>query len=140
MTTPPPEQVSMNYFPQAQKTFQPPLIANENAFLGDITSSEKQDAVSPMSCGLYRLEKGTPLVYEYTVSNHLFDSFTLSLLPSFLQIQCGWERDLLRCLDQFFIPGLYTLAERNDVGNSMCYLRSAAPRTITRIVHMYDGI
>ncbi|GAB7344785.1 hypothetical protein MBLNU457_3250t1 [Dothideomycetes sp. NU457] len=67
MATPPPDtQVAMNYFPAAQKTFQPPLIANENAFLGDITSSEKQDATSPMSCGLYRLEKGTPLVYEYT--------------------------------------------------------------------------
>jgi len=68
MATPPPDtQVAMNYFPQAQKTFQPPLIANENAFLGDITTSEKQDATSPMSCGLYRLEKGTPLVYTYTV-------------------------------------------------------------------------
>lgn len=28
--------------------------------------SEKNDADKPISCGLYRLEKGTPLVYEYT--------------------------------------------------------------------------
>jgi ethanolamine utilization protein EutQ (cupin superfamily) len=28
--------------------------------------SEKNNADKPISCGLYRLEKGTPLVYEYT--------------------------------------------------------------------------
>lgn len=28
--------------------------------------SESNDAEKPISCGLYRLEKGTPLVYEYT--------------------------------------------------------------------------
>lgn len=31
-----------------------------------ILYSEKNDADKPISCGLYRLEKGTPLVYEYT--------------------------------------------------------------------------
>lgn len=30
--------IAMNYFGQAQSTFKPPLIANENAFLGDIAS------------------------------------------------------------------------------------------------------
>jgi hypothetical protein len=29
----------MQYFPQAQATFVPPLVANENAYLGDIASS-----------------------------------------------------------------------------------------------------
>ena len=28
--------IAMKYFEKAQSTFQPPLIANENAFLGDI--------------------------------------------------------------------------------------------------------
>ncbi|KAF2721214.1 hypothetical protein K431DRAFT_74399 [Polychaeton citri CBS 116435] len=58
--------VALNYFAQAQKEFKPPLIANENAFLGDVISSDKIDTTSPISCGFYRLEKGTPLVYEYT--------------------------------------------------------------------------
>lgn len=35
-------------------------------FLGDIFSSQKLDAEKPIACGLYRLEKGDPLVYTYT--------------------------------------------------------------------------
>lgn len=31
-----------------------------------ISHSDKNDSEKPISCGLYRLEKGTPLVYEYT--------------------------------------------------------------------------
>lgn len=42
------------------------MIANENAFLGDVFSSEKMDSEKPISAGFYRLEKGTPLVYTYT--------------------------------------------------------------------------
>ncbi|KAL7629115.1 hypothetical protein AAE478_000634 [Parahypoxylon ruwenzoriense] len=57
--------VPMSYFAKAQ-TVKPPLIANENAFLGDVASSEKLDPAKPISAGFYRLEKGTPLVYEYT--------------------------------------------------------------------------
>ncbi|TVY19362.1 hypothetical protein LARI1_G003441 [Lachnellula arida] len=49
---------------QAQTEFKPPLIANDNAFLGDVAVST--DATAPISAGFYRLEKGTPLVYEYT--------------------------------------------------------------------------
>ncbi|KAI9838784.1 MAG: hypothetical protein M1837_002313 [Sclerophora amabilis] len=62
MASPP----AMTHFAKAQSTFKPPLIANENAFLGDIASSDKNDPTSPVSCGFYRLEKGTPLVYTYT--------------------------------------------------------------------------
>lgn len=50
--------VGLTYYPKAQAEFKPPLIANENAFLGDISSSEKNDATSPISAGFYRLEKG----------------------------------------------------------------------------------
>jgi len=56
--------LAMTYYEKAQSTFKPPLIANENAFLGDISTSN--DPEKPISCGLYRLEKGTPLVYDYT--------------------------------------------------------------------------
>lgn len=57
---------AMHYFAKAQSTFKPPLIANENAFLGDVASSDSIDSTSPISAGFYRLEKGTPLVYTYT--------------------------------------------------------------------------
>ena len=53
--------VAMNYFPQQQQDFKPPLIANENAFLGDVATSEKENSKSPISAGFYRLEKGAKL-------------------------------------------------------------------------------
>lgn len=75
--------VAMKHFAQAQKEYKPPLIANENAFLGDVYSSDQTNPEHPISCGFYRLEKGmfpigcfvfqiiwciegTPLVYTYT--------------------------------------------------------------------------
>ncbi|KAG9639720.1 hypothetical protein KCU61_g2392, partial [Aureobasidium melanogenum] len=62
MSTP----VAMKHFANAQKEYKPPLIANENAFLGDVYSSDQINPEHPISCGFYRLEKGTPLVYTYT--------------------------------------------------------------------------
>jgi hypothetical protein len=50
--------VAFEYHPNAQKDYQPPLIANENAFLGDVFSSESKDPSAPISAGFYRLEKG----------------------------------------------------------------------------------
>ena len=50
---------AMQYFRQAQTDFKPPLISGDNAFLGDIASSEDKDDFSPMTCGFYRQEKGT---------------------------------------------------------------------------------
>lgn len=50
--------VAMSYFHQMQTEFKPPLIAHDNAFLGDVVSSQDNDAKSPISCGFYRLEKG----------------------------------------------------------------------------------
>lgn len=58
--------LAFSHFSKAQTAFKLPLIANENAFLGDIATSEKSDPTAPISAGFYRLEKGTPLVYEYT--------------------------------------------------------------------------
>jgi uncharacterized cupin superfamily protein len=58
--------IAFQYHGGAQTEFKPPLIANENAFLGDVATSEKEDPTAPISAGFYRLEKGTPLVYEYT--------------------------------------------------------------------------
>ncbi|CAK7222750.1 hypothetical protein SCUCBS95973_004951 [Sporothrix curviconia] len=58
--------MAFQYFPQAQSTFEIPLIANGNAYLGDIVSSESHDPEKPISGGLFRLTKGEKLVYTYT--------------------------------------------------------------------------
>jgi len=58
--------LAFKHYAKAQSTFKPPLIANGNAFLGDIFSSEKLAPEAPISCGLYRLEPGVPLDYTYT--------------------------------------------------------------------------
>lgn len=52
------EPISFEYHPNAQTSFKPPLIANENAFLGDVFTSESNDPSAPISAGFYRLEKG----------------------------------------------------------------------------------
>jgi uncharacterized cupin superfamily protein len=56
----------MTHYPQATTTFQPPLIAHTNHFIGDISSSDKLDADKPITCGIYRFEPGQELVYTYT--------------------------------------------------------------------------
>ncbi|PYH71069.1 cupin domain-containing protein [Aspergillus vadensis CBS 113365] len=58
--------IPFKHHPRSQQIFEPPLIANENAFLGDVDSSDSYNPENPISAGFYRLEKGTPLVYEYT--------------------------------------------------------------------------
>jgi uncharacterized cupin superfamily protein len=60
MSTP----AAFTHYAGAQTEFKLPLIANENAFLGDLATSN--DPVAPIVSGFYRLEKGTPLVYDYT--------------------------------------------------------------------------
>jgi uncharacterized cupin superfamily protein len=57
---------AFTHYAHAQTDFKLPLIANENAFLGDLATSESNDPTAPIVSGFYRLEKGTPLVYEYT--------------------------------------------------------------------------
>lgn len=58
------------HYANAQKEFTKtlPLIANENAFLADVFSSENGPSAptAPISAGFYRLDPGTPLVYTYT--------------------------------------------------------------------------
>lgn len=49
---------AMTYLPKQQQDYKPPLIANENAYLGDVATSDQNDSEKPVSCGFYRLEKG----------------------------------------------------------------------------------
>lgn len=57
----------LQHVPKAQgKEKKPPLIANDNAFLGDVINSQPDDPSNTLSAGFYRQEKGTPLTYTYT--------------------------------------------------------------------------
>lgn len=58
------EPLKFSHYPQAQQTFDPPLIAHDNHFLGDIFNST--DSKTPISSGFYHLKPGTPLEYTYT--------------------------------------------------------------------------
>lgn len=62
-SSPPPQ---FAHYASAQSTFSPPLIANGNAFLGDVFSSDSTSPNTPISAGFYRLDPGPELVYEYT--------------------------------------------------------------------------
>ncbi|KAL8853802.1 MAG: hypothetical protein Q9221_001445 [Calogaya cf. arnoldii] len=53
-----------SYYANAQSEFKPPLIANDNAFLGDVFSSDRD--TNPMSAGFYNLKPGPELIYTYT--------------------------------------------------------------------------
>ena len=57
--------VPMSHYPSATTKYSPPLIAHSNHFLGDVWSSDKNDPDKPISCGLYRFEKGEELEYAY---------------------------------------------------------------------------
>lgn len=57
--------LAFRYYNQAQTKYEIPLLAGDNAYLGDVFSSEKLSPETPISAGLYRLKKGEPLVYTY---------------------------------------------------------------------------
>ncbi|RMJ27107.1 ethanolamine utilization protein EutQ [Aspergillus sp. HF37] len=90
---------SFTYYHQAQSSFKPPLIANENAFLGDVISSDKNNPDKPVSCGFYRLEKGTPLVYGYT-----YDEMKIILEGEFEIADESGQKVKARPGDVFYFP------------------------------------
>ncbi|EER29856.1 conserved hypothetical protein [Coccidioides posadasii C735 delta SOWgp] len=76
--------VALRYQPQAQSTFKPPLIANDNAFLGDVFT---------------RLEKGTPLVYTYT-----YDEMKIILEGEFEISDATGQKVSAKPGDVFYFP------------------------------------
>lgn len=56
----------LQHLPKSQgKDVKPPLIANNNAFLGDYISSGREDPNKNLNAGFYRQEKGESLTYTY---------------------------------------------------------------------------
>ncbi|KAL8865229.1 MAG: hypothetical protein Q9174_007000 [Haloplaca sp. 1 TL-2023] len=60
------EVPAFSFWGNAQKEFDPPHIANGNAFLGDVFSSSDINRPNPLSAGFYHLKPGPELVYTYT--------------------------------------------------------------------------
>ena len=56
---------AFKHFSQAQSSFNIPLLAGDNAYLGDVFSSDKTNPEKPVSAGFFRLKKGEPLTYTY---------------------------------------------------------------------------
>lgn len=54
----------MTHYPLAQSSFKPPLIAHDNHFLGDVSTST--DDKTPITAGFYHFKPGAPLEYTYT--------------------------------------------------------------------------
>ncbi|KAJ8609597.1 hypothetical protein MRB53_039048 [Persea americana] len=106
---------SMRYLPGVQHTFQPPLIANENAFLGDVASSQSLSPATPITSGFYRLEKGTPLVYTYT-----YDEMKIILDGHFMITDKGSGETVKATKgDVFFFPkGSEITFETSDFGHA----------------------
>ncbi|KAJ5364492.1 ethanolamine utilization protein [Penicillium cataractarum] len=61
---------TFQHLSQAQSGFKPPLISNDNCYLGDVFSSEKDNSAAPTAGGLFRLEAGQPLTYTYNFDEH----------------------------------------------------------------------
>lgn len=55
---------AFSFYKQATSKFEIPLLAGDNAYLGDLFSSESTSD-APISSGLFRLKKGQPLKYTY---------------------------------------------------------------------------
>ncbi|KAK1599358.1 RmlC-like cupin domain-containing protein [Colletotrichum navitas] len=56
---------AFQHYAKAQSTFQIPLLGGDNAYLGDVFSSDETNPEKPISSGLFRLKKGEPLTYTY---------------------------------------------------------------------------
>ena len=100
----------MKYFKNAQHMRLEPMKAEgANAFLSDVVSSN--DPKAPISCGLFRMEKGKPLTYTYGYDEAkiiLEGEMTVSDGSSTVQAKPG---DIL-----FFPKGVTIRFTSNDYG------------------------
>ncbi|KAH7090320.1 hypothetical protein FB567DRAFT_589720 [Paraphoma chrysanthemicola] len=107
---------AMQYFEKAQSSFKPPLVANENAYLGDVGSTESTSPGTPISGGFYRLEKGTPLDYTYTFVP--LATTLLSLLQTNIKATYSYDEMKIILEGHFYIKdetGKEVKAEKGDV-------------------------
>lgn len=92
-----PDTFKFSHFPRAQQDFEPPVIAHNNHFLGDVFNST--DTVTPISSGFYHLSPGTPLEYTYTYHEMKI------ILEGEVRIKDGTGQEVLATAgDVFYFP------------------------------------
>lgn len=93
------EPVKFSLFKSLPKEFKPALLANENAYLEDVFSSEDTNPEAPITSGLFRLEKGTPLEYTYT-----YDELKIILEGDFTITDASGQTHKATPGDHFLFP------------------------------------
>jgi len=87
-----------------------PLFEGDNAFLTDFALSRDENA--PMSAGLFRLEKGEPITYEYT-----YEEMKIILDGEFIISDESGEEVTATAGDLFYFPkGSVITFRANDFG------------------------
>ncbi|TPX08114.1 uncharacterized protein E0L32_010181 [Thyridium curvatum] len=95
---------AFQHIAQAQSTYQIPLLAGDNAFLGDILSSDQTEPEKPISCGLFRLQKGEPLTYTYK-----YDEMKIILEGNFTITDSTGQEVNAKPGDVFYFPKSSTI-------------------------------
>lgn len=120
--------ITFHHHPSLPTTFHPQLLANENAYLEDVFSSDQTNPEKPLSSGLFRLEPGTPLVYTYT-----YDEMKIILDGDFTIEQDDRSGDeggkkTVRATkgDHFFFPKGVTVTFTSEKGGLAFYVGQRA--------------
>lgn len=112
----------MRHTPKCQQTYTPPLIANSNAFLGDVYSSSSLPSTEkkprhPISAGFFHLAPGEPLEYTYTYDEMkiiLEGEFVITDMLSGKTVTAGMG-------DVFFFPEGSVIKFETSVGAKAFY-------------------
>lgn len=113
--------VAFSLFKNAPVDFKPKLLANENAYLEDIFTSEAVNPEKPLSSGLFRLEPGTPLKYTYT-----YDEMKIILEGDFTMTDETGQTAKASKGDHFFFPKGVTVTFTSEAGGLAFYVGQRA--------------
>lgn len=113
--------IAFSLFKNAPVDFKPKLLANENAYLEDIFTSEEVNPEKPLSSGLFRLEPGTPLKYTYT-----YDEMKIILEGDFTMVDETGQTAKATKGDHFFFPKGVTVTFTSEAGGLAFYVGQRA--------------
>lgn len=116
-TTTETKPIAFSLYKNAPVDFKPKLLANENAYLEDIFSSDQVNPEKPLSSGLFRLEPGTPLKYTYT-----YDEMKIILEGDFTLVDESGQTAHATKGDHFFFPAGVTVTFTSEKGGLAFYV------------------
>lgn len=95
---------AFQHYAGAQSSFNIPLLAGDNAYLGDVFSSDQTNTEKPISAGLFRLTKGEPLTYTYK-----YDEMKIILEGDYTITDSTGQTTVAKPGDVFFFPAGSTI-------------------------------